>query len=161
MEEQINEIKDALRALMEMIVQRNQPLDEQMRKMLMQVLDHAANRIAELRQSEAVNQPPTQAVPELQPGPYPSSNVNSFKYDPENQRLFVKFHGEKTANSGPVYSYDGVPQFVFDIFSRGGVAPRTSGRNRYHQWVKGVTPSLGASMYALIKNGGYNYNRLT
>ncbi len=108
-------------------------------------------------------QPPqaTSQVPPLEPGAFPSSNINSFKYDPQSQKLFVKFHGKDSANSGPVYGYDGVPPYIYDVFRRGAVGPKTSGRNKYHTWVKGVTPSLGASMYALIKLGGFQYQRLS
>lgn len=103
----------------------------------------------------------TQQTENLQPGPFPSSNVNAFKYDPKSQQLVVKFHGKDSANSGPIYGYKGVPEYLFDIFRRGAVAPKTSGSNRYHTWHRGVTPSLGASMAALIKNGGFAYQRLT
>jgi len=105
-------------------------------------------------------QPPPQ-LPPLEPGPFPSSNINSFKYNPENEKLFVKFHGKDNADSGPVYGYEGVPPYIYDVFRRGAVGPKTSGRNKYHTWVKGVTPSLGASMYALIKQGGFQYQRLS
>ena len=99
--------------------------------------------------------------PQLDPGPFASAQVNAFKYDPKTKKLFVKFHGKDSADSGPTYSYDGVPKNIYDIFSKGSVAPRTTGRNRYHAWFKGVTPSLGASLNALIKDGGYSYNRLS
>ena len=99
-------------------------------------------------------------VPQLQPGPYPSSNVNSFKYDPNNEQLFVKFHGKDSANSGPTYVYQNIPRNIYDVFSKGRVAPRTSGQNRYHRWIRGVTPSLGASLYALIREGGFPYQKI-
>jgi hypothetical protein len=99
-------------------------------------------------------------VPQLQPGPYPSSNVNSFKYNPQNQELYVKFHGKDTAESGPTYKYSGVPRFIYDVFSRGAIGPKTSGQNRYHRWIKGVTPSLGGTLNALIKAGQYPYAKI-
>lgn len=97
---------------------------------------------------------------DLDKAPYASSQINAFKYDPKSGRLFVKFQGEHPQQNGPIYSYDKVPPFIFDVFSRGAVAPKTSGSNAWHTWKQGVTPSLGASMAALIKNGGYNYQRL-
>ena len=106
------------------------------------------------------NGPPPEA-PQLDQGPFPSSNVNSFKYDPKTKQLYVKFHGTDSAESGPTYLYQGIPQNIYDIFSRGRVAPKTSGSNRYHTWIRGVTPSLGASLYALIREGSYPYQRIS
>ncbi len=111
--------------------------------------------------SEEVTPEVASAPPQLDKGPFPSSNVNSFKYDPRNQTLFVKFHGAETADSGPVYKYEGVPKNIYDVFNSGRVAPKTSGQNKYHRWIKGVTPSLGASLYALIRQGGYSYQRMS
>lgn len=134
-------------------------------KELADVLRLAGERILELRQAIAdeeqaavsINGPPTEKLPSA---PYPSSNINSFKYDPKNEQLYVKFHGKDTADSGPTYSYQGVPEYIFDVFRRGAVGPKTSGSNKYHTWYRGVTPSLGAAMYALIKEGPYNYQKV-
>lgn len=112
------------------------------------------------QQSPADGLQPSQPIPQLDQGPYPSSNVNSFKYDPTSGTLFVKFHGQDSADSGPTYRYGGVPRNIYDVFSRGRVGPRTSGQNQYHRWIQGVTPSLGASLYALIREGGYPYQRV-
>lgn len=144
------------------VIQSGEVLTDDFQLLLAQELEYLTTRIDELKSQNPVEglQPNTQA-PELQPGPFPSSNINSFKYDPKNERLFVKFHGKDNADSGPVYGYQGVPEFIFDVFRRGAVAPKTSGKNKYHQWFKGVTPSLGASMNALIKAGGYAYNRIS
>lgn len=117
--------------------------------------------------SEQVVQPPSGApptggnVPPLQPAPHESSNINAFRYNPENQQLFVKFQGKYPQQNGPVYKYEGVPDFIFNVFSRGAVGPKTSGSNGWHTWKKGVTPSHGAAMAALIKNGGYQYQRMS
>jgi hypothetical protein len=162
-EQQIEEIKNSLRQIMQIISARGQPLSEEIKAFLARVLDHAANSIEELRQQiQAPTEAPIEApgVPNLQPGPFPSSNVNSFKYDPQKQQLFVKFHGKDTADSGPTYSYVGIPEYIFDIFRRGAIAPKTSGGNKYHSWYRGVTPSLGASMSALIKKGNFPYQRV-
>lgn len=162
-EQKIEELKNALREILQMIAARNQPMTPQLKDALAQLVEHVGNRIQQLRAQESPAeglQPQTQ-VPQLQPGPYPSSNVNSFKYEPSNGTLFVKFHGKDSANSGPIYQYGNVPKFVYDVFSKGRVAPKTSGQNKYHRWIKGVTPSLGASLYALIRNGGYSYSRIS
>lgn len=100
-------------------------------------------------------------IPDLPTADYPSSNVNGYKYDPESGDMLVQFHGPYPNAAGPIYKYSGVQPFVFDIIRRGAVGPKTSGKNRYHQWFKGVTPSHGASVNALLKAGGYNYQRLS
>ena len=92
--------------------------------------------------------------------PYPSSNIFGFNYNPEDKKLMIKFMGKDIADGGPVYSYDGVPPYMFDIIKRGAVAPKTSGKNKYHEWYKGKTPSHGASVYALIKQGGFPYQQV-
>lgn len=94
------------------------------------------------------------------PAPYPSSNIYGFNYDPESNKLLVKFMGKDVAAGGPEYSYEGVPPYIFDIFKRGAVAPKTSGSNRWHTWKRGVTPSHGAAMSALIKAGGFPYKKV-
>ena len=188
-EQRIQEIKDSLREMMELIVQRGEPLTDEIKQMLAQVLEHAAQRIQQLREEEQLeeaedeqeqvangvsppsppNQPPTPPgepppptnIPPLTPAPHESSNINAFRYEPESQKLFIKFQGQYPQQNGPVYSYEGVPKHIFDVFSRGAVAPRTSGRNAWHTWKEGVTPSHGASMYALIREGGYPYQRLS
>ncbi len=161
-EQAIEEIKNALREVMQYIVQRGETLGEELKIKLAQVLEHAANRIQELRQEQSpVESLKPNAIPQLDQGPFESSNVNSFKYDPDNQQLYVKFHGKDSADSGPTYGYQGVPQYIFDIFKRGAIGPKTSGQNQYHRWIKDVTPSLGGTMNALIKAGGFPYQRLS
>ena len=101
------------------------------------------------------------AVPPLEQAPHPSSNINAFRYDPASKKLFIKFQGKYPSQNGPVYSYEGVPANLFNLLRRGAVAPRTSGRNAWHRWREGVTPSHGAAAYALIREGGFPYQRLT
>jgi hypothetical protein len=105
--------------------------------------------------------PPNQPIPALEQAPHESSNINAFRYDPQSGRLFVKFQGKYPAQNGPVYSYENVPNYIYDVFRRGAVGPKTSGRNQWHTWKEGVTPSHGAAMYALIKAGGFPYQRLS
>lgn len=161
-EKKIEELKNGMRAVLQMIASRNNALSPELKNMLMQAIEHVTTRIKELRsQGDSVDSLAPQETPQLDPGPYPSSNINAFKYDPNSGKLLVKFHGKDTADSGPIYGYEGVPAFIFDVFKRGAVGPKTSGKNKYHQWYKGVTPSLGAAMNALIKNGGYQYQKLS
>lgn len=164
LEGQIEALKNASQEILDEILGSGRPISQRLQSEIDQMLDWVATRIQELRQLQQSEQDMTDGlspIPELSPGPYPSSNINSFRYDPESKTLYVKFHGKNSADSGPVYQYEGVPRLIFQIFRKGAVAPKTSGKNQYHRWIKGVTPSLGAAMYALIRNGPYPYARLT
>ena len=100
-------------------------------------------------------------VPEPLPaGDFPSSNVNVFRYNPETKEMEVQFHGPYPKAEGPIYSYQGVPPYVFEIIKKGSFAPRTSGKNQYHEWRRGKLPSLGATVYALLIEGGFPYQRV-
>lgn len=145
------------------VLASGEKLSDQFQGMLAQTLDALFSRIQMLKaEGPVAGMPPISLqAPQLEPGPFPSSNVNSFKYNPDTEDLYVKFHGPETADNGPTYLYKGIPKFIYDIFSRGAVAPRTSGENQYHRWIRGVTPSLGASLYALIREGGYPYQKLS
>lgn len=162
----MNEWRDALRELLQAVANRIQsgnPLPRELKIALAQLMERVAERIdQEGMQGQGGPQIPPipNEQPQLEPGPFPSSNVNAFRYDPTTGTLLVKFHGRETADSGPTYRYENVPRNIYDVFSQGRVAPRTSGQNRYHRWVRGVTPSLGASLYALIREGGYPYQRV-
>ncbi len=107
-------------------------------------------------------QPPTGgSVPPLERAPHESSNINAFRYLPEKKQLYIKFMGKDTADSGPIYSYSNVEKNVFDIIARGGVGPLTTGKNKYHAWHRGILPSHGASVNALLKKGNYPYQRIS
>jgi len=154
-EQRINELKEALRDVMMLIAERGQPLSQDLRLLLVQVMEHVANRIQQLRNEEQL---PTE-VPPLQES-YPSSNVNSFAYDEDSGKLFVKFQGDYPQQNGPVYQYTGVPKQIFELFRRGAVPARTDGKNKWGSWWKGKVPSVGATMFTLIKNGGYPYQKV-
>jgi len=91
----------------------------------------------------------------------PSSNIWGFKYDPRSKKLRVKFNGKNVRGTGPVYEYDDVPPEIAQIFAQGSVSARTNGRNRHGRWWISKNPSLGASHYALIREGGYAYRRIS
>jgi KTSC domain len=91
----------------------------------------------------------------------PSSNIESFGYDEKNGNLMVRFLGDHPNRNGPIYSYQGVPKQIFDLFRIGAVPARTDGQNEWGEWWKGKVPSLGASLHTLIKGGGYPYQRLS
>lgn len=124
---------------------------------LAEFLNEIMQFIAEFSQRPAEGiTPPT---PELEAGGFPSSNVNAFKYDYDTGKLLVQFH-DKDNPAGPIYAYEGVPKFIYDTFRKGAVPPKTSGKNKYHEWIRGVTPSLGAAMYHLIRTN-YPYQRVS
>lgn len=83
-----------------------------------------------------------------------SSNIWGFNYDPRSGRLKVRFQ------RGPIYEYEGVPPYIFNIFQKGAVPAKTDGENQWGRWWIGKSPSLGASFFSLIKNGGYDYTRI-
>lgn len=154
-------LKELIQAI-NLVIQSGEVLSDEFQGSLAQTLNLLVNKIDELKEGGLQNLPPNiQNVPNLDQGPFPSSNVNSFKYDPRSGLLFVKFHGKDSADSGPIYRYQNVPKNIYDVFSKGRVAPKTSGQNQYHRWIKGVTPSLGASLYALIRLGGYPYQKIS
>lgn len=182
-ERAIEDIKNALREVMTFITQRGEPLSENLKIMIARVMEHVANRITELRAEEgeippeepteilpgqAPTEPPQRPqiptggpIPNLDPVPHESSNVYAVKYEPNSKELFVKFNGKDTRDSGPVYAYQGVNPNIFSVILRGGVAPLTSGRNKYHAWHAGITPSHGASVNALLVKGQYPYQRIS
>lgn len=61
-DQKIQDIKDALREVIQQLVQRGQPISQQLKQMLTQVMEHAATRITQLRQ-EATQQP--ESTPEV------------------------------------------------------------------------------------------------
>ena len=158
----MNNTIELLISLMQQAAELADELSEEEMAMILRVFNDAIKLIQE--QGIAQEQAPITEV--AQPGnipssPYPSSNINGFQYDPQSGKLLVKFMGKDTADSGPTYSYEGVPEYIFDIFRRGAVGPKTTGKNKYHAWFKGKTPSHGAAMAALIKAGGFPYQRVS
>lgn len=163
-EQRIEELKNALRQILTMVTERDQ-ISQELRQLISQVTEHVATRIQQLRQDEQEqvegmppNIPPED--PQLNPS-MPSSNINSFGYDEDTGRLLVKFQGDYPQENGPIYAYGGVPKQIFDLFRRGAVPARTHGQNRWGRWWEGKVPSMGASLYTLIREGGYPYQRLT
>lgn len=126
--------------------------------------EEVMNELAEIftLYAQDLMRPPAAPTP-VSPIPaseHESSNVNGFRYDPDTQQLLVQFHGPYPKAEGPIYSYGGVPKFIFEVLARGAIGPKTSGRNRYHEWIRGVTPSLGGTLNALIKAGGFPYQKV-
>jgi hypothetical protein len=87
--------------------------------------------------------------------PLDSSNIYGFQYDPKSGHLKVRFQ------SGSVYSYQGVPPGIFNVFRQGAVPAKTSGQNQFGKWWRGKIPSLGAAFYEMIRSGGYPYQKIS
>ena len=168
----------------ESTIQSGEILSDEFQGQLAQELALTAQRITQLNQviqqapteagqpTPAMGETPTtptpgeaaiptgQPIPQLNEAPFASSNISRFRYDPSSKKLIIQFLGEHPNRNGSVYEYANVPQNIFDVFKRGAVAPKTSGKNAWHTWKEGSTPSLGASAYALIRGGGYPFQRL-
>jgi hypothetical protein len=86
--------------------------------------------------------------------------VHSFGYDEDNGNLLVKFQGDYPQDNGSVYQYSGVPKNIFELFRKGAIPARTDGKNKWGKWWKGKVPSVGASLYTLIKESGYPYQKV-
>jgi hypothetical protein len=164
-EQKIDEIKNAVRELIQVIIQEGKPLSDKMKMNIALVMEQAAKRIQQLRQEE--QQTPTDGLSPSQPqepelsSPMQSSNVHSFGYDDKTGRLLVKFQGDYPQENGPIYGYSGVPKNIFNLFRQGAIPARTTGKNAWGRWWKGKNPSLGSSLYTLVKNGGYQYQKLS
>lgn len=86
--------------------------------------------------------------------PLQSSNIWGFSYDQRNRKLSVRFQGDG------IYEYEGVPPQIFNLFQQGAVPAKTTGSNNYGSWWRGKNPSLGASLFELIKSKGYPYQKV-
>jgi hypothetical protein len=150
-------LDEILRTILEILESGDELPDE----IIDQVMMILQERIQSLSSSQPVesSQPIDQS--QIPNAPHESSNVNGFKYSPKTGELLVQFHGPYPQAAGSVYKYENVPQFIYDIFSRGGVGPKTSGANSYHRWQKNITPSLGGALNALLKNGKFKYSKLS
>ncbi len=162
-EQQIEDIKNAIREMMQLVTQRGQPLSDELKLRVAQVLEHAANRIMQLRQEQQGQEPEIPNLPPEEPDlqqTMPSSNIYGFNYDYDNDKLLVKFQGNDGEGEGPIYQYEGVPKYIFNLFRQGAAVAKTTGRNKWGEWFRGKSPSLGAAMHAFIKNGNYPYQRV-
>lgn len=155
----MNQILQQVALLIQYVQSNAQNLNQATQQAIAQLLEQVMSLFQPRGDVEDLG-PEIAQEPELNQG-MPSSNVNSFGYDPENQRLLVKFNGKDDRDDGSVYGYDGVPQVIFDLFQSGAIPARTDGQNKWGKWWKGKVPSLGASLYTLINQGGYSYQKLT
>jgi hypothetical protein len=165
--ELLNRLLDELLAGIQEILLSGERISDELQGMIAEEMEITLQRIEQLREEESdvdritggqtIREPPINPPP----GGLTSSNVNSFGYDDKTGRLLVKFQGDYPQQNGPVYAYGGVPKQIFDLFKTGAVPARTDGKNKWGRWFRGKVPSLGASLFTLIKNGGYSYTRLS
>lgn len=150
LQELLNGIQDVL--------QSGEILSDDFQLLLANELNYLTDRIDQLR----AQTPQVQALPPEQMNQaMPSSNISRFAYDERNNRLIVQFLGRWPNPNGPQYAYENVPPEVFNLFRMGAVPARTQGANRWGRWWRGKVPSIGASLYTLLRLGGYQYQRLS
>lgn len=146
-----DQILDQIIQLVLQMLENGEEIEPELEELLIEILkDELQSSIG----TEAPTSPP------IEPAPIGSSTINSFGYDPQTQKLKVKFQGDYPQQNGPVYEYDGVPQDIFALFRKGAVPARTDGKNDWGKWWKGKHPSLGASMHTLIKEMNYPYRKV-
>lgn len=148
----VNALLDEVQAILE----SGEEIPDDVLNKIADEVEGAYAEIDELQQAEPIFTPPE----ELPAAPHESSQINGFQYSPETGKLQVQFHGKYPKAAGSIYEYDDVPAWVFDLFQRGAIAPKTSGSNRFHRWERGKSPSHGASMNAAIKAGGFSYRKV-
>lgn len=158
------ELESLLRELVQAIMQvirSGEVLSDEFQGLLAETLSNLVERIDQATDEEragfSINGP---TEPPIEQG-MPSSNVEGFAYDDKSGKLFVRFLGEHPNRNGPIYAYSGVPKQIFDLFQKGAVPARTDGKNKWGKWWKGKVPSLGASLYTLIKTQNYPYQRMS
>jgi len=86
--------------------------------------------------------------------PLQSSNVYGSKYDPQEQKLRVRFQ------KGQVYEYDNVPPVIAKLFQSGAATAKTDGKNKFGEWWRGKNPSLGAATWKYLRGMNFPYQRV-
>ena len=157
----MNQLRQAIATVIEIASQMIDELDEETMAALAELIQAATERLAQEEQDPTEELGPSQPERTTLERPFPSSNVHSFGYDDKTGKLLVKFQGDYPDQNGPVYGYEGVPKQIFNLFQKGAIPAKTTGKNAWGSWFRGKTPSLGASLYALIKTQNYPYTRLT
>jgi len=141
-------------------MQSGEQLPDEFLGQIAQTLELLYNRLEEVEGAglagTSINGP---TQPPIEPG-MPSSNVEGFARDENTGKLYVRFLGKHPNRMGPVYEYSGVPDSMYNLFRQGAVPARTNGQNKWGKWWKGKTPSMGASVNVLLKQGGFNYRRV-
>ena len=150
--EQLKQLLQQLTQAFEMLRSSGEYIPDEFYAATAEVMNLILDRIGQGILATPPEPPITQAMP--------SSNVEGFSYDDKNNRLFVRFLDDYPNRNGPVYAYENVPPVIFNLFRHGSIPARTNGKNRWGSWWKGKVPSIGASLYSLIKTQGYDYRRV-
>lgn len=156
----MNELRAAIANIIDLASQMINELDDETMLALADLLNAASERLMQLEQEPVEGLEPSAGQQQNITQAMPSSNVEGFAYDDKTGRLLVRFLGEHPNRNGPIYAYGGVPRKIFDLFQSGAIPARTDGKNKWGSWWKGKVPSIGASLYTLIKNEGYPYQRV-
>lgn len=161
----MNEFMANVQQLLDYLEANANKLSQETQRELAQFLQEAFQFIEMQQQGDVDSLPPT---PPKKPkedenfsAAFPSSNVEGFAYDDKNEKLLVRFFGKWPNWEGPIYSYDGVPPYIFEMIQRGLIPAKTNGENKWGKWWEGKVPSVGASVNNLLKNGPFPYQRLT
>ena len=77
-----------------------------------------------------------------------------------NQKLLVKFQGNDGVGQGPVYAYEGVQPYIFNLFKHGAAIAKTTGSNKFGSWFRGKSPSVGAAVHQFLIAGNYPYQKV-
>jgi len=153
--EELQGLLDELISTILSTLQSGEDLPDELQGQLAEELLYLTDRIEllETKSAQSSIPPLTQSIP--------SSNISAFAYDPKNKRMFVQFLGKYPNRDGSIYAYDGVPKEIFNIFQKGAVPAKTTGKNAWGEWWTGKNPSMGASMNVLLKQAGFPYAKLT
>lgn len=149
----MDETIELIRTLVQQVQDAQEDFSEEELSQIFATLERAV-KFVESKQAK----PP--AIPEVPDSPIESSNVNGMAFDAKSNKLFVQYHGPYPNARGSVYAYENVSPFLLNILKRGAVGPKTSGKNQYHEWFRGVSPSLGGSVNAILKKGNFPYQKV-
>lgn len=160
---ELQEMLNELLAAIQEVLQSGEELSDEIQGALADTIGLMLQRIDELRAqgSPADGLPPGDIGQQQIQQAMPSSNVEGFAYDDKTGKLLVRFLGNYPNKNGPIYAYSGVPKEIFDMFQKGAVPARTDGQNKWGKWWKGKVPSIGASLYTLIKTRNYPYQKIS
>lgn len=159
--EQLQALLREFQGLVQAVLQSGEVLDDSILGQIAEFMNTIMDRIEQQRnENPAEGLTPETTTKQIEGG-MPSSNVEGFAYDDKTGRLLVRFLGDYPNRNGSTYAYGGVPREIFDLFQKGAVPARTDGQNKWGKWWKGKQPSLGASLYTLIKQRNYPYQRVS
>lgn len=156
--QELESILTQLLSVVQEVIASGEVIDDDVQMALAETFSLLLERMEQIRSRDTT--PTTPLQDQIEPS-MPSSNVEGFAYDPKSNRLMVRFLGKHPNRNGAIYAYEKVPPVMFELFRKGAVPARTNGRNKWGRWWRGKNPSMGSSVYTLLKQGGFSYRRLT